>query len=72
MVGRQTIWAAAYQWVHMPVSHRPLVLANNNYIDEARPKKGLGKKIQEPNIRANVEKASEMADKRDTKHRCQI
>ena len=39
------------------------------HIDEARPKNGLGKRIQEPNIRANVEKASEMGDNRDTEHR---
>ena len=32
------------------------------HIDEARPKNGLGKQIQEPNIRANVEKAAEMAN----------
>ena len=47
-------------------------IVNNNYIDEARPKNGLGKRIQEPNIRANVGKESEMADNRNTKHRCQI
>ena len=45
---------------------------NNHYIDEARPTYGLGKQIQEPNIRANVEKASELADERDTKQRCQL
>ena len=45
---------------------------DSNYIDEARPKNGQGKQIQEPIRWANIEKASEEADKRDTKHRCQI
>ena len=31
----------------------------NTYIDEARPKNGLGKQIQEPNRWANNEKATE-------------
>ena len=44
----------------------------DNYIDEARPKNGPGKQIWEPNMRANIEKASDKADKRDTMHRCQI